>query len=133
MKKYIIILTVLCFIISGYSTIASKQSEKNYQKEVLIHQISPNNNNKIITSYAIKTNNQDSDKIPQLNPTVFEGYDYIIITTNDLVSSIISSKFTTWKESIGYKIKIVKTTDDLIQDQNGLDIQAKIRNFLREY
>lgn len=60
-------------------------------------------------------------------------YDYVIITDNDLVDTVSSSSFVSWKETVGYNTKIVKTSDSEIQGQTGVDLAEKIRNFLREY
>ncbi|HEC82487.1 MAG TPA: hypothetical protein ENI53_01195 [Thermoplasmatales archaeon] len=64
---------------------------------------------------------------------VKEEHDYIIITSESLYDAIISTDFIEWKESLGYKIKIVNVTDDLITEQEGKDLAQKIRNFLRKY
>ena len=71
---------------------------------------------------------------PYLNLSLssFE-YNYVIITSNDLYNSIVSSKFIGWKSNLGYSIKIVNITDSLISDQNGFDLAEQIRNFLRNY
>ena len=60
-------------------------------------------------------------------------YDYIIITSDDLIDSIISSSFINWKTLIGFNIKIVKIKDSEIYNQPGFDLAEQIRNFLREY
>ena len=62
-----------------------------------------------------------------------ESYDYIIITSKNLYDAITSTDFIEWKSSLGYKIKIVNVTDDLISEQEGKDLAQKIRNFLRNY
>ncbi len=60
-------------------------------------------------------------------------YDYVIITTGDLLGSITSSTFPAWKAALGYSLKTVLITDPLIADQPGSDLEEQIRNFLREY
>ena len=60
-----------------------------------------------------------------------DTYDYVIITTGALQSSIIASDFLNWKISLGYNVRIVLTTDAEIAGQAGGDLAAKIRNFLR--
>jgi len=62
-----------------------------------------------------------------------DEYDYVIITKEELFDAITSSTFIDWKTNIGFNIKIVSLSDSLISSQNGLDIQEKVRNFLREY
>jgi len=61
----------------------------------------------------------------------FERFEYIIITTDDLVDLIGSSDFVTWKHNLNYNIKIITITDPEITEQAGVDIQEQIRNFLR--
>lgn len=62
-----------------------------------------------------------------------ETIDYVIITTTDLYQSIISSNFLYWKSYLGYSLKIVNITDELIIGQSGHDLAEQIRTFLREY
>ena len=62
-----------------------------------------------------------------------DTYDYLIITTSDLLSAITSSDFLDWKASLGYNVKIVLTTDTEITSQPGFDLAEQIRNFLRSY
>lgn len=58
-------------------------------------------------------------------------YDYLIITHGDLTQSIMDSDFPVWKESLGFNLKIVETTDPHIANAMGQDLPQKIRNFLR--
>ena len=60
-------------------------------------------------------------------------YNYVIITTNDLSSAITSSDFISWKNMLGYDVKIINITDSEITGQPGQDLAEQIRNFLREY
>ncbi|GAH78197.1 unnamed protein product, partial [marine sediment metagenome] len=55
------------------------------------------------------------------------SYDYVIITTDGLVSTV--DTFKTWKESLGYSVNVV-TKDWIDSNYSGADIQEKIRNFL---
>ncbi len=77
-----------------------------------------------------KQTNDDSNVII---PESKNNFNYLIITTEDLISAISASSFIQWKESIGCNIKIVKISDSEINDQQGDDLPAKIRNFLRQY
>lgn len=61
-----------------------------------------------------------------------EQYDYLIVTTDDLIESINQSNFISWKNFLGYKIKIFSISDEIITQQIGDDLPQKIRNFLRE-
>ena len=60
-------------------------------------------------------------------------YDYVIITTSDLIGSVTSSTFPAWKAELGYSLKTILITDPEIADQPGYDLEEQIRNFLREY
>jgi hypothetical protein len=60
-------------------------------------------------------------------------YDYVIITTADLVGAVNASMFPYWKASIGYSVRTVLTADAEIAGQPGGDLAAKIRSFLRSY
>jgi len=62
-----------------------------------------------------------------------ESYDYVIITTSDLFDAINSSNFLGWKKSLGYNVKIVFISDELVTSQQGVDLAERIRNFLRNY
>lgn len=62
-----------------------------------------------------------------------ETYDYVILTTSDLFDAINSSNFLGWKKSLGYNVKIVFISDELIISQPGVDLAERIRNFLRSY
>ena len=57
--------------------------------------------------------------------------DYVIITTSALAPAINASSFVTWKESLGFDVETVSVSDPLITTQPGLDLAAKVRNFLR--
>ncbi len=60
-------------------------------------------------------------------------YDYVIITTSGLQSSITSSDFPTWKAALGHTLRYVLITDTEITSQPGADLAEQIRNFLRAY
>jgi len=67
------------------------------------------------------------------NPLSRDTYDYVIVTTTDLVDAITSSNFINWKTVLGYNIKTVYVTDAEITEQSGQDLAEQIRNFLRQY
>jgi len=52
---------------------------------------------------------------------------------SDLYNTITSSSFISWKNMVGYNIRIVNITDSEITSQPGQDLAEQIRNFLREY
>ena len=78
--------------------------------------------------------NQIKDFYKSINPraSVSDEFDYLIITSDDLVDTVKYSDFLNWKISLGYNIKIVLVTDYEITSQPGLDLAEQIRNFLRE-
>ncbi|MCK4365732.1 MAG: hypothetical protein KAW45_06750, partial [Thermoplasmatales archaeon] len=56
-------------------------------------------------------------------------YDYVIITTNSLESSV--SSLANWEESKGKSVKVV-TTSWISSNYNGYDLAEEMRNFLRD-
>ncbi|MBD3277227.1 MAG: T9SS type A sorting domain-containing protein [Candidatus Aegiribacteria sp.] len=60
-----------------------------------------------------------------------EVWDYVIITSSDLVDAITSSGFVEWKTLLGHSVKTVLVTDPEITDQPGQDMAEQVRNFLR--
>jgi PKD repeat protein len=86
----------------------------------------------IIELYEEKKNDDynQSKRVPIESNNQF--YNYIIITHEGLYDSIEESTFIPWKNLIGYNIKIVNITDAEIQDEEGMDLPQKIRNFLRD-
>ena len=121
MKKIIIYSLIFILLTSGFHSVSSNQSLQNINNQVIIYQISQRSYEPNIDFYS------------KYDPNNIDGFDYVIITTKDLEDSIINSEFISWKDSLGYSIKIVLLSDELIQDQLGNDLPAKIRNFLREY
>lgn len=59
--------------------------------------------------------------------------DYVIITTSALIETIQQSEFISWKESLGFSMRVVTIADPEIINQAGFDGVEKIRNFLRQY
>ncbi len=62
-----------------------------------------------------------------------DAYNYVIITTHNLYDTLVSSDFISWKNMLGYNVRIVNVTDSEITGQSGIDLAEKIRNFLRKY
>jgi len=58
-----------------------------------------------------------------------EQYDYVIITTNSLTSSV--TQLADWETSKGRSVTVV-TTDWISSNYEGYDLAAKIREFLRD-
>lgn len=132
MKKYSIILISLIFLLSTYNGITAYQiNQSTYTNNINSIIETPS---MVIAPINVKTMQKNNDQIqPRIVSKVDDGYNYIIITDEHLEDAILSSTFIQWKESLGFTINIVKTSDVIIQDQLGEDLPAKIRNFLREY
>lgn len=136
MKKYLSFLTVGMLIIVSFSVVAIKTNIQNFENEsdkITIFELpSPYSSEKFMSvEYSNQIQkNYDSKEITSESKDTFN---YIIVTTEELTNAILASSFIQWKESIGYKTKIVKITDTEIKDQQGDDLPAKVRNFLREY
>jgi len=138
MKKILIIVVLGIFVFSTFSAVGNTIGIKYYTTE---------NNN--IESYAVCLNSDEYKTYKIYNKETIgkndfnylhlpktqsmQIYDYIIITSDDLIDSIISSGFISWKESIDFDVKIVSINDNEISSQTGTDLAEKIRNFLRQY
>lgn len=61
-----------------------------------------------------------------------EIYDYLIITTEALYSSVTESNFIPWKQSQGYSLATALLSENRIINQDGRDLAEQIRNFLRD-
>lgn len=62
-----------------------------------------------------------------------ETWDYVIITSGNLVNAINSSGFVDWKTELGFSVKTLLITDSEITSQPGADLAEQIRNFLRSH
>jgi hypothetical protein len=80
------------------------------------------NNSNIINAYNQDDKNQN-DKFSS------DKYNYVIITSNELVDSLKS--FEIWKSFLGYSVKTF-TIQWILENHQGIDIQEKIKNFLIE-
>lgn len=134
LKKYLVFLFIGFLVISSIGSYAIK-IEKNTQEnndKILIFEL-PNRYSDKKIGYVNYVDNKISESANIVKPTVFDGFNYVIITIDDLINTIQSSSFIDWKTNIGHNIKIVSITDSEISNQPGSDLSAKIRNFLREY
>ncbi len=59
-------------------------------------------------------------------------FDYVIITHENLLNAVNSSDFLDWKASLDCNVRVVTTADPEIADQPGVDLAARIRNFLKD-
>jgi len=130
MKKHFITILLALIIVFHYPALASQTQDYN-SKDIYIHQISPHITSCIKTTYSLKTNEGTTDKVDPVNDLDNTGY--MILTTKDIADEIKLSSFISWKQSLGYTIRIVNITDSFIQEQEGNDLAEKIRNFLRGY
>ncbi len=133
MKKYIVIIISLTFLISGYSVAISRQINQKSSNYVGPVDIYKKSSMEIAPLYSRKTSTTDIYFTQRAKYDSNGGFNYVIITDANLVNSITSSTFLPWKETLGFNIKIVNISDSLIQNQPGDDLPAKIRNFLIEY
>lgn len=76
---------------------------------------------------------QLADLYPPPERRADEAHDYVIITTSSLEAAVTASGFPAWKTSRGFNLRTVLTTDPEITSQPGVDLPARIRNFLRSY
>ena len=137
MRKIIPFLIVSLFIISGLNVVATDENQAN-DSEIQIVPISNPNEELQVYTVSYSQHSKDSQDIKQPQNYIKkvnnkQTYDYVIITTESLNDAITASTFIEWKTLLGYKIKIVKITDDEITSQPGQDLPEKIRNFLRSY
>jgi hypothetical protein len=133
MKKYVIFIISLIILISLFSDVISKPINQKSTYKNKFYEIYEGSSMQVIPICSSIKNNINRNFSPRVLNNYNTTYDYVIITDEDLVNSIQSSTFLEWKEFLGYKIKIIVTSDSLIQDQSGDDLPAKIRNFLRVY
>ena len=137
MKKILSFILVTVFVFSTFSAVGNsvtKESNKNVEinESFVISLTYPD--------YQIYRNNAKT-KLENINfnypkepsKQTMQTYDYLIITGDDLIDSITSSGFIDWKESIGFKVKIISINDDEIISQSGIDLAEQVRNFLRQY
>jgi hypothetical protein len=158
MKKIILFLIVGLFILGGLNVTATNNNSNIFESNIREIQIIPitipntqhykiindngkqtNEDLKIYTvSYKQDLKNINNREITEQHKTNImlnnlETFGYVIITTENLYNSIMSSNFIEWKTLIGFNVKIVKITDSEIANQAGQDLPEKIRNFLRSY
>ncbi len=69
---------------------------------------------------------------PPCTPISSFQSNYLIITDDLLVDSILASGFPAWKDSLGYSLRLVTTSDPIITNQPGPFLSQKIRQFLRK-
>jgi hypothetical protein len=79
-------------------------------------------------SEFIHNYDQTKDWYPT-NPSGRETYDYVIITTDSLTSSVTS--LVDWEETKGRSVMVV-TTSWISSQYSGYDLAEKMRNFLRD-
>jgi len=65
--------------------------------------------------------------------STFDSFEYVVITSDDFVDLVSNSDFINWKTDLGFNVKIITLSDELITSQPGIDLAEQIRNFLREY
>jgi hypothetical protein len=141
MKKIIPFLLVGLLIFSGLNCVESKgrvDKEISLESKITVVPITyQNSQNNELKTYLVSYRSESKEIKDIIEPiervNSLQIFDYVIITTTDLYSSITSSLFLDWKDYIGYNVKIINITDSEISSQSGQDLPQKIRNFLRSY
>ncbi len=141
MKKIFLLMSIgilLMVVVANASTntyTELKISQKSIDfNSIVISEFSPNidgNTSKIFVNYTEIKNINKPQKSSNLVET--DTYNYVIISQSDLYTTIYTSEFFSWKNTIGYRIRIVNVTDSEITSQPGIDLAEQIRNFLRNY
>ncbi len=102
--------------------------EEKFTNELLSDNVMDDIASGIIENYPLIQNyytpNISSNPLKSRNEEI---YDYVIITTDALASSVMPLK--NWKESIGYSVNVI-TTSWIFDHFSGDDLPEKIRNFL---
>ena len=86
---------------------------------------------RLFVNYDQVSETYESSSVP--GETNQETYDYVILTDESLVDIVTSSDFYRWKVDTGNNVRVVLSTDPLIEEEPGRDLAERIRNFLREY
>jgi hypothetical protein len=137
-KKILFIVFITIFVFSKFSALSNSVNIKSTvsdfdDDESYVTSLSHPSYRiyKNIVKHSIEMD--DFDYLSEPSKKLLHTYDYVIITSDDLVESITSSDFVDWKESIGFNVKIVSITNNKITNQSGIDLAERIRNFLRQY
>ncbi|PNX49020.1 MAG: hypothetical protein BV457_02600 [Thermoplasmata archaeon M9B1D] len=138
MRKILSLILATVFVLNAFSLIGNtlnieptKTDFKTDVNYVVCLNNLDQNAYKSITKQKVESDGLN--RLPNIRTQSMQTYNYIIITTDDLINSITSSGFIDWKESIGFNIKIINITDSEITNQSGIDLAEQIRNFLRQY
>ena len=132
--KLIVTSIIIGILICGSLTGFAYHQELDLEgKMVRIYQISPEISPTYVVSYS--ENNQPLTNNPKysfMNEKEV-GQTYLILSSDELIDAITTSDFISWKEQKGFTLELLSTSDNRIQDQQGHDLQQKIRLFLQEY
>lgn len=118
-----------CEITIQYTTASGKgnsQSIEDMNKDTLFDEKA---SSLFINFDQIKEFYQPNDIV--LSST-FDSFEYVVITSDDFVDLVSNSDFISWKTALGFNVKIITLSDELITSQPGIDLAEQIRNFLRE-
>jgi hypothetical protein len=138
MKKIISIIIVAIFVFSAFNALGNSiktKSDISDLKSFENYAVCINHGEYKAYKLSIKESIEKDDfnylQLPKTQAT--QTFDFIIITSDDLIDSITSTGFIDWKQSIGFNVKIVSISDSEITSQSGFDLAEQIRNFLRQY
>ena len=139
MKKIFFII----LIVSLLNIFINNVSSNSYAIENILHnsidlntmvisELFPNTDEKkseiFVNYYEIKNLNKPQKPLYLLDN---DTYNYVIISKSELYTIISATDFFSWKNTVGYNIRIVNVTDSEITSQPGIDLAEHIRNFLR--
>ena len=91
MKKFIVIFLILLLATSVFYSVSSNQNLQDKENQVIIYQITNNSIKQILSSYSQKSIESDFDFYSKYEPNNIDGFDFIIISTENLKDSITTS------------------------------------------
>jgi len=115
----------------NYTVPSAGSSEAQRVKELMWETSADEKASRLFVNYQQMKNSYQT--VGQRPKGLQETYDYVIITTGDLLGAITSSDLPDWKASLGYNLRTVLITDSEITSQPGGDLAEQVRNFLRSY
>lgn len=128
MRKKMILCCMFLMIGLLAPTITSATIEQD-NKTMIIYQITPNE----LIPISIPQNHHNNE-LKTIQPDNIQSTAnklYLILTTDQLYPTVVSSEFLSWKTSLGFDVQVMTITDSVIEEQQGHDLAEKIRNSLR--
>ena len=132
MKKILPFFIICILLISGYSGFFPIKATHTEDNTVCIYQISPQISSSQIVFYQSLSHTTE-DIYPSIEISTGKHANLLILTVDELVDAIQDSSYIQWKESNGYNITIITSSDNRIISQEGEDLPEKIRLFLMDF